>query len=90
MAEVAVKLKIMPEDVDTDLNSIKTSGKEKIEKEGGLINKYEEEPIAFGLKALLATISWDEEKDTEIIENIFKEIQGVSSVDIIDYRRAVG
>jgi len=89
-AEVAVKLKIMPEGIDTDLDKIKIEGKKKIEAQEGLINKYEEIEVAFGLKALIATISWSEAKETEIVENIFKEIDGVSSVDIIDYRRAIG
>ena len=89
-AEVAIKLKIMPNGVDTDLEAIKTIGKQKIEEQEGLINNYEEQPIAFGLKAIIATISWSEAKDTDIVENIFKSIEGVSSVDIIDYRRAFG
>jgi translation elongation factor aEF-1 beta len=90
MEEAAIKLKIMPQGTDTDLKPIKEQGEEKIKSQGGLINNYEEQEVAFGLKALIATISWPEEKDTEIVENIFKQIKGVSSVDIIDYRRALG
>ncbi|MFZ5955644.1 MAG: elongation factor 1-beta [Nanoarchaeota archaeon] len=90
MATVAIKLKIMPEDLDTDLDSIKKSGTKKIKEQGGVITSFEEEPIAFGLKALIATMAWPEEKDTDLIENIFSKIKGVSSVEILDYRRAIG
>ena len=80
----------MPEALDTNLNPIKEQGKISIEKEKGVLVRYEEQPIAFGLKALIATLAWPEEKDTELVEQIFKKIKGVSSVDIIDYRRAIG
>lgn len=90
MGEVAIKLKVMPVGLDTDLEAIKNKGKEEIEKEGGKVNHYEEEPVAFGLKALIATISWNEEKSGDIVEEAFKKIEGVSSVDTIDYRRAFG
>ncbi|MEM4270812.1 MAG: hypothetical protein QXO70_01810, partial [Candidatus Pacearchaeota archaeon] len=50
----------------------------------------EEQDIAFGLKAIIVTIAWPEEKNTDIAENKLKEITGVSSTEIIDYRRAIG
>ena len=90
MATAAVKLKILPESPDTDLEEIKKHGKTKIESHKGVLSSYIEEPIAFGLKALIAVIAWPEEKDTELIEQCFLGIPGVSSVDIIDYRRALG
>jgi len=87
MGQVGVKIKIMPESPDTDLEEIKQSAKTEIESQQGILNNYEEQPIAFGLKALLATITFPEEKDTEILIEIFKKQPGVSSVEIIDYRR---
>jgi len=87
MGQVGIKLKIMPESPDTDLNAIKQEAKSKVEKEQGILNNYEEEPIAFGLKALIATITFPEEKDQEILVEIFKKQPGVSSVEVIDYRR---
>ncbi len=90
MAEVAIKIKVMPSGVDTDLNAIKSQADSKIEEHKGKITSFEEQPVAFGLKALIATISWSEEKDQQIIEDIFQNIEGVSSTDIIDYRRAIG
>ena len=90
MAEVAIKLKVMPESLDTNLEEIQNKGKEKIEAEGGKINNFETQEVAFGLKALMVTISLDEDKGTDVAENVFSEIEGVSSVEIADYRRAFG
>ena len=93
MATAALKIKIMPESPETDLDKIKEQVKQKIESEKGVLNPttpFEEEPIAFGLKALIVTFAWPEEQNTDIAENSLKNIEGVSSVDIIDYRRALG
>lgn len=35
-------------------------------------------------------MAWQEEKDTNIIEDKLEKIKGVSSVKIEDYRRAFG
>ena len=93
MATAILKIKIMPESPDTDLEKIKEIVKQKVESEGGALNPtqaFEEEPIAFGLKALIVTFAWPEQKDTDLAENTLKDIEGVSSVSIIDYRRAIG
>jgi len=87
MGIALIKLKIMPESPDTDLESIKTAGEEKIKTLEGQITKYEEQPIAFGLKALIAFIRIDEKTDTQKVEDVFKDIPNISSLDIIDYRR---
>ena len=79
----------MPESLDIELEDLKTNVTAKITGVGGEITKFEEEPIAFGLKALIAYIRLDEKKDTSVVENVMREVEGVSSSDIIDYRRAV-
>ena len=89
MTDAAVKIKIMPESLDTNLKEIEKVVKSKLEKEGAIINKTEEQDIAFGLKALIITFGWPEKKDTSIIEDKAK-VKGVNSVQIIDYRRAFG
>lgn len=90
MAIVALKIKIMPESLETDLNVIKQEAKKVLMAEDARRVIFEEQPIAFGLKALIVTIAWPEEKSTDIAENKLREIRGVSSVETIDYRRAVG
>ena len=53
MAQVVVTLKIMPESPETDLSLIQSKAEEEIKIFSGETEiKAEQEPIAFGLKAL--------------------------------------
>lgn len=90
MSVVAVIIKLMPSSPEADLNKIKEKTKESLEKEGAQNIMFEEQPIAFGLKAIMVKFAWPEEKDTDLIENILSKIEEVSSVTIEDYRRAFG
>lgn len=91
MATVGIQFKIMPEGVDTDLEKLKEKIKETIESfASGIFNKAKEEPIAFGLKALIVTIALSEDEESNNVESALSEIPGVSSVELIDYRRVVG
>lgn len=84
---VGVKIKIMPNSPEADIEKIKSSAMEIVEKEGGNNKEYSIEPIAFGLKAIIAFFQWPEEKELEIIEEQFKKIEKVQSVEIIDLRK---
>jgi elongation factor 1-beta len=90
MTVTAVIIKIMPESPETNLEEIKVSAKSLLEKEGAKNISFEEQEIAFGLKAIFAKFAWPEEKSTDIIENTVSQIEHVSSVSIEDYRRAFG
>ncbi len=90
MAVVAVIAKIMPSSPETDLKKIEEIAKKSMEQEGAKNISFVEEPIAFGLKAIMMKFAWPEEKDTDIIENKLSKIQNVSSAVISDYRRAFG
>ena len=91
MATAGIQFKIMPEGVDTDLEKLKTDIKTAVETfESGVFNEAKEEPIAFGLKALIVTIALSEDEESEAVEKALAEIEGVSSVELIDYRRVVG
>ena len=89
MGIVAVKIKIMPASPEVDLAQLKENLERKIHALGGKVNQTEEEPIAFGLKAIIITIAWPEEKSTDLLESEL-QTEEVSSVQIIDYRRAFG
>ncbi len=89
MGVALIKLKIMPESLDVEFEALKEKVTAKITAVGGEVTKFEEEPIAFGLKALIAYIRLSEDKDTSLVENALKDVEGISSSDIIDYRRAV-
>lgn len=90
MGIAAVKIKIMPTSPDADLEKIKEDANALIEDMGGKNCKFEEEPIAFGLKAIIAFFAWPEEKELEELENLLKEIEEVNSIQVIDMRRALG
>ena len=86
----AVQYKIMPESPDTNLEEIKKTAEEKIKEMGGMPGESQEQPIAFGLKALILSFAFPEEKEIDEVENEIQKIQGISSVKMIDYRRAIG
>lgn len=89
MGIVAVKIKIMPVSPESNLEEIKEKTKNLIHKQGKNC-QISEEPIAFGLKALIAFFAWPEEKPLEPLEESLKEIENVSSVQVIDMRKAIG
>lgn len=92
MASIAaVQMKIMPEGLDSDLEIIKADIKKKLDSfKGAVFNGVEEQPIAFGLKALVFTFALPESEEVDLVQNAFQKIKGVSSVELLDYRRAVG
>ncbi len=90
MANALIKIKIMPESPDTNLNELKTAAQKTVEKIGGIFNKTEIQAIAFGLNAVIVIFSLPEEKGTNIIEENFNKIEKISSAEIVDYRREFG
>ncbi len=91
MATAGIQFKIMPTGVDVDLKKLESDIKKKVESfDSGVFSNAKEEPIAFGLKALIVTIALSEDEESELVESAIGEIEGVSSVELIDYRRVVG
>ena len=90
MGKAAVKIKIMPDSPDADLLEIEKNASELIEAEGGNIGKIEHEPIAFGIKAVIITFSWEEDAEREMLEEKLAKISHINSAEIIDFRRAFG
>lgn len=87
MGTIGVKIKIMPLSPEVNLEEIKKQAAKLIEEKEGKNSRFEEEPIAFGLKALMLFFDWPEEKELEELENKIKEIKNVSSAKIVDMRR---
>ena len=90
MGIVALIIKVMPDSLDVNLKEIKQQCIEYLEKEGAKNILVEEQPVAFGLKALIIKMAWPEEKSTDLPEENLAKIPHVSSVSIEDYRRAFG
>lgn len=86
----AVIVKIMPVSPETDLQAIKQEAQKRLEKHGAKNISYEEQEIAFGLKAVNVKMAWPEQQDTDVIEHELQGIENVSSAQIEDYRRAFG
>jgi len=82
MARVIVTLKIMPEDVDVDLDSLLKRIKKAIPK-GTDIRATEIVPVAFGLKALRMNVAREESLGgTDDIETAISSLKGVAQVEV--------
>lgn len=87
---MTIKIRIMPSSVEAGLEEIKQIAEEIIAKNQGRGVRFEEEPIAFGLKALIASFVYPEEKEIEHLESEISGIDNVNSAEIVDMRRAIG
>jgi len=88
LARVVVSLKIFPSDIDVDLNALR----ERIEKSlpsYASVYRFEEEPIAFGLVALIAHIVLPEDRagGLDEIERCIQGLEGVGDIQTIMVRR---
>lgn len=90
MGTALLKIKIMPKSPETDLEQIKNSAYKVIEENSGKNTRFDEEPIAFGLKAVIASFDIDESLPLDPIEEALRKIENVNSAEVIDMRRAFG
>ncbi len=87
MGEVAAKIRVMPSGMDVDLNKLKEDLK-KVIPEGVRLHGFSEEPVAFGLKALMVVVKvGDIEGGTEKVEEAFSKVQGVESISVVELGR---
>jgi elongation factor 1-beta len=88
MANVMVSMKIFPEDVTIDLNQLKEQIKKSLPQDVS-VRKFGEEPIAFGLVAIIAHILVPEDKEGELekVENAIRSIKGVSNIETFMMQR---
>ena len=88
MARVMVSLKIFPSDIIADMNGLKQAITRSLE---GIatIYKFDEEPVAFGLVALVVHIMMPEEASgvMDEVERRLKSIKGISEVEVLVSRR---
>ena len=88
MGSVLITYKIFPTDVLENFDDLK----KKIEKclpEFSSVEGYGEEPIAFGLKALLIQLKFPEDKTgiLDELETKLGEVEGISQVQTLMVRR---
>jgi len=85
MGKVIVTFRIMPKDIEVDLEELE----ERVRKEIGP-ERMEREPIAFGLVAIKATKLVEEESgELEREENKIRGIEGVGEVEIVEITRSI-
>jgi elongation factor 1-beta len=78
MGSVIITYKVFPTDVIINFDDLK----KKIEAnmpEFASVQGYGEEPIAFGLKALLMQVKFPEDK-TGVLEEFEKKLEGISEI----------
>lgn len=88
MAKMLVSMKIFPEDITIPLDQIKQQIQAIIPQDSKVL-RFEVEPIAFGLNALIAHVLLPEDKEDELekLEKGIREIQGVSNLETFMMQR---
>jgi len=83
-----VSMKIFPEDVTIDLNQLREQIKKSLPKDVS-VHKFAEEPIAFGLVALIAHVLVPEDKSGELekVESAIRSIKGISNIETFMMQR---
>ncbi|MDY0292939.1 MAG: elongation factor 1-beta [Desulfuromonadaceae bacterium] len=88
MSGVAATIKVMPADAETDLNALKEAIIAAIPASGQIHGEIIEQPIAFGLKALMVTvIVEDDEGGIEPVEDALNAIPEAESVSVVNLDR---
>jgi len=81
MGDVACIIKVMPESPEVDLEALKQALKAKAPE----IHEIREEPIGFGLKALMVVaVVGDKGGQTDRLEADLSSIPGVDRVEIVE------
>lgn len=81
MGSIVITYKIFPTDLNVNFDELKKKMEGSLP-EFSSIYGYGEEPIAFGLKALLVQIKFPEEK-VGIVETLEKTLKGISQISQI-------
>jgi elongation factor 1-beta len=90
MGFTAVQMKLMPDSPSANLKAIEIKSEEIINSMHKTQVKVEEQPIAFGLKAIILSFAWNDEIETEKLEAELAKVPEVSSVETLDIRKAFG
>lgn len=88
MANMLVSLKIFPEDITIDFEQLKLKVEKSMPQDSKIL-RFNEEPIAYGLKALIVHVLMPEEKQDvlEKVESGLRQISGVSNVETFMMQR---
>lgn len=88
MARVVAQIKIFPTETTVDLGELR----KKVEKAlppQTTVARFDEEPIAFGLVALVARVVMPEEEGRmEKVEEALKSVENVSEIQVVNVWRS--
>ena len=89
MGNIVISFKIFPSEASVDLNLLKEKIKEQLPKFAS-VRGFAEEPIAFGISALIAHIVLPEDRSGVLdeVEGYLLKIKEVSQIETIMVRRA--
>ncbi len=89
MGKVLVLVRLLPEDVEIDPETLLKKVKENLPEIYEVL-RHQAEPIAFGLQALRMIIAMPEEYvgGTNELEELLAKIEGVGQVDVLNVSRA--
>jgi translation elongation factor aEF-1 beta len=88
MAKVLAAIKIFPLNPSNDLSQLKAQIEKNLPKDVSVL-RYQEEPIAFGLVALIANLLMPEEISGKMdeVEERLKSTEGVSEIQVMSVTR---
>ncbi len=88
MAKVMVSIKIFPSDIVSDMSGLQDKVRKTLEGRAS-VYKFEEEPVAFGLVALIAHIMIPEDVEGRMdeVESRLKSLDGISEVQVLVSQR---
>ena len=84
MAKVLASIKIFPTDANVDLAALKSKIQSSLPS-GSTVQQFEEEPVAFGLVALIAHVILPEDAGGTMdqIENAIRRVDLVSEIQVL-------
>ena len=87
MARLIARIRILPEDADSNLETVIESIKEGIP-QGMEMKGHALEPIAFGLKAIIGDfLLEDAEGQMDKLEESIKRVEGVGEIEVTNISR---
>lgn len=88
MARLIARVKVMPADSETNLDSVAEQLKKNVP-QGMELKQYAKEPIAFGLHAIVGDFMLDDsEGQMEKLEDAIKAVEGVGEIEVMNISRA--